>query len=137
MIGKHDDCQKKDCLCASENHDRREENSKPQNQIIQQLQQVLIKEQIDEVQPSKLEPDFFKKINQYRLDIDLGELKKIDLLLRKIRDIRIGKIIFLIDVKDMRKIKDRLTDEECQFWERITESQNILKTSTLWEVCKH
>lgn len=102
--------------------------------ILTELKQVLVKEQINEVELSHLQLDFYKKINKHRMKIQPSERKEIDLLLRRIRDKRIGKLIMLIDFDDMRKIKEKLTDEECEFWEKITDAQKSLKKRIMWEL---
>ncbi|NIP61839.1 MAG: hypothetical protein GWN01_01910 [Nitrosopumilaceae archaeon] len=102
---------------------------------LEELNQILIKEQINEVSCSKLEPDFYKKTTKYKLNCqDNSEIKQIDKILKRILEIRIGKLLTHIDIVDMRKIKDNLTDEECLFFEKISNAQEILMNSTLPEV---
>lgn len=85
-----------------------------------------MKEQINDTELAHLQPNFYHDINQYRMKIDKNEIEVIDRLLKKTIRMRVGKIILLIDQGDMKKFKDRLTDEECDFWEKINQAEDVL-----------
>jgi len=98
------------------------------------LKQQIFKEQINDIELAQLQPDFYRNINDYRMKIDKTKTEDIDRLLKKILRMRIGKLMLLVDQDDMKKFKNKLADEECEFWERITEAKNVLMKTAIREV---
>ena len=134
LDGLHDECiDPESCLCA-EVHNKEpklEQHASEQTGWILRLKQQIFKEQINEIELAHLRPNFYHDVNKYRMKADKNEIKIIDRLLKKTIRIRICKIMLLIDQGDMKKFKNKLTDEECSFWEKITEAKDVLMKTAI------
>ena len=95
------------------------------------LKQQIIKEQINEIELARLQPNFYRDINKYRTTTDKEEIVNLDKLLKKVLRLRVGKLMLLIDQDDMKKFRDKLTDEECNFWEKITDAKDVLMKTVI------